>query len=536
MVTFSNKYKETGSSIKNMKWYEKLCLAFLIIHIFFISYTNFFLIPDTLDNDAAKLFLHTIEIWNNKKIFLPNWVNQTTLEIDCAALLALPFYGIFKNVYIAFGVSNLIFIFLYIHIFHILLKRNDMKLITRIITYIFMLIPFSFGQLLYYNMMFFAGGQYVVKVIVPLMYIVVLTSDKIGLKEKVIGILSIILTFVMGVSSGPYILATGIAPIILGYILCDAIKKKNIKDLFCIKSYYIIALGFFACLGEFICIKKHVNTLGNSFSIIQGLDITKSFFSKFSAFFELFGGFSYDETKVLSLEGIMLSFKCIFALIILIICIASIIFTIRNRLKNKTSVYILCIIAVNFFVLWFTDTFGTARYLLLFIIPLYVLVADYLETEIQGISDEAVRKNTFIIVLLFITLELVICNYQVLNNKSFPYFAHENMKYEMIVDFVHEQPEEHVFVVNDNGQPEVYRILDSSREKEYLVYLTDTQTIEVHDYYWSDEYYDWLNDGFLLVGCDTNTSIDMMPEEIVNRSKHIGQVHNFYIYRVMPAR
>lgn len=532
MLAISNNIKETSYIIKSMKWYEKLCLAILIIQIIFITYTNFFLIPNTLDNDAAKLFLHTIEIWKNKKIFLPNWVNQTTLEIDCAALLAFPFYGIFKNIYIAFGLSNLTFIFLYIYILSILLKRNDMKLVTRIITYIFMLIPFSFGQLLYYNMMFFAGGQYVVKVLVPLMYIVVLTSDEIGTKEKIIGAISIILTFIMGVSSGPYVLASGIAPIVLGYLLCDAIKKKSIKELFCIKSYYIVILGFFACLGELICIKKHVNTLGNSFSIIPGLDITKSFFSKFSAFFELFGGFSYDGTKVLSLDGIMFSFKCVFALILLIICISAIIFALRSRLNNELSVYILCIFTVNFFVLWFTDTFGTARYLLVFIIPLHILVADYMETKILCISDKTIRTNTFGIVLFIIFLELIICNYQVLNNKSFPYFAHENTKYELIVDFLNEQPEEHVFVVNDNGQPEIYRMLDLSGEKEYLVYLTDTQTIEVHDYYWSDEYYSWLNDGFLLVGCDSNTSIDMMPEEIRERSEHIGQVHNYYIYRV----
>ena len=214
--------------MKNMSWHERLCLAILAIQIIFIAYTNFFLIPDTLDNDAAKLFLHTIEIWDNKKIFLPNWANQTTLEIDCASLLALPFYGIFRNIYTTFGFSNLIFVFLYIYILSILLKRTGLKLITRIILYIFMLIPFSFGQLLYYNMLFFAGGQYVVKVIVPLMYIIVLTSDEIGIREKAIGIISIILTFIMGISSGPYVLASGIAPVILGFFICDAIRIRSI--------------------------------------------------------------------------------------------------------------------------------------------------------------------------------------------------------------------------------------------------------------------------------------------------------------------
>lgn len=230
MINICKKKKYVLAIMKNMSWHERLCLAVLAIQIIFIAYTNFFLIPDTLDNDAAKLFLHTIEIWDNKKIFLPNWANQTTLEIDCASLLALPFYGIFRNIYTAFGFSNLIFCFLYIYILSILLKRTGLKLITRIILYIFMLIPFSFGQLLYYNMLFFAGGQYVVKVIVPLMYIIVLTSDEIGIREKAIGIISIILTFIMGISSGPYVLASGIAPVILGFLYAMQLGKGVSKN------------------------------------------------------------------------------------------------------------------------------------------------------------------------------------------------------------------------------------------------------------------------------------------------------------------
>lgn len=180
------------------------------------------------------------------------------------------------------------------------------------------------------------------------------------------------------------------------------------------------------------------------------------------------------------------------------------------------------------FILWFTDFLGTARYLLVVIVPLFILATGYVDRLINNLSVRKEKIISIVITTALILLELIFSDYWVLTDRSIPYFAHENEKYEQIVEFVNTQPEKHIFVINDNGQPEVYRIMDNSGDKEYLVYLTETQTIEVHDYYWHDEYYDWLDDGFLLVGCDTNTSIDMMPDDIVARSE------KYVPYRIFP--
>ena len=39
----------------------------------FLIYANLKLIPETLDNDVAKLFLHIIKMWEHKTLFVPDW-------------------------------------------------------------------------------------------------------------------------------------------------------------------------------------------------------------------------------------------------------------------------------------------------------------------------------------------------------------------------------------------------------------------------------------------------------------------------------
>lgn len=520
---------------KAMKKQEKLCVIVLLLQIAFIAYTNMFMVQNTLDNDAAKLFLHAVEIWKNKKIFLPNWSNMTTLEIDCAALLAMPFYGLTKNLYLSFTLSNLSFAIIYIYLFSILLKRVYVSKQVRIITYIFLLIPFSFGQLFYYNMMFFSGGQYVVKVLVPLMYIVVLTSDGIGIRENVVALISALLTLIMGISSGPYIFVTGVVPVTVAYLIYECIYKQKLKDFICYKSFYIAVVGFMAVLGELICLKKHVNTTGNSLTLVSGSDLIYSFLDKILEFFEIYGGFSHASIPILSIDGLLMAYKYIVALVIFIVTILAVIHGVKNSKSNKVIAYVSTLFVVNYVIVLFTASEGVARYLLVFLVPSMLLMALYVEKRIKSIGDKRETLVVSYVVVFLILIELLVSDFQVLTDRAFPDVTHENRKYIGIVELLKEQPEGHVFVMNDNGQPELYRILDFNGEKEYLVFLTDTQTIEVHDYYWSDEYYNWLNEGFLLVGCDTNTSIDMMPEDIANRSEKIGSVQNYSIYRVSPA-
>ena len=47
---------------------------------------------------TMNLMLHAVEMWNNKTPFITGWVETTTLELDCATLIAAPVYGSYNFV------------------------------------------------------------------------------------------------------------------------------------------------------------------------------------------------------------------------------------------------------------------------------------------------------------------------------------------------------------------------------------------------------------------------------------------------------
>lgn len=252
-------FRKALDKIKKQKYLEYLLLAVIVVQFLFILYTNLTKIPATLDNDAAKVFIHAMEMWKHKTFFVPAWKNMTTLEVDCSTLLALPIYGITKDIYKSFGAANVLILAVYIYIFNILMNRLNSGKIAKYMAIIMLMIPFGFGQLMYYNMMFFAAGQYNIKVLVPLMMLIVIISEKLDLETIIIGVVCIFLTCILGISSGPYVIATGIIPILAGYILFDLLKRNKITELANYKTYFIILEILAAYIGEKICLRADVN-------------------------------------------------------------------------------------------------------------------------------------------------------------------------------------------------------------------------------------------------------------------------------------
>lgn len=257
--------------MRGKRW--EIVLSILVgLQILFVIYTNLFRIPITIDNDSAKLFLHAIEMWENKTFFVPDWTNMTTLEADCALLLAAPIYGVIHNIYISFGIANIIIMFLYLYIISALLCRMDITKPYRIAALGLILIPYSFGQLNYYNMTFFAGGQYAVKALIPLLLIWLLTADE---KEEkniswyLIAALCSILALVSGISSGPYVLLCGIVPVVLCYVwFVVSERSKLYSNLFCRKNMVCVLEGLLFLTGVIITYKMNVGSTSTNMQIL----------------------------------------------------------------------------------------------------------------------------------------------------------------------------------------------------------------------------------------------------------------------------
>lgn len=86
----------------------------LVTQIFFIIYMYINHSTTMLDYDSSNVYTHMVEMFKNGDLFISDWINTTTLELDCSSLFALPLYAITKNVFLSYGISNIIIILMYI--------------------------------------------------------------------------------------------------------------------------------------------------------------------------------------------------------------------------------------------------------------------------------------------------------------------------------------------------------------------------------------------------------------------------------------
>ena len=218
------------NKLKNLTKHPVSIIFILILAVEFAYLIKYNLIHASaaMDQDAAKLMTHTIEIVRTGKLLIPNWRYMTTHEIDSSMLLAIPFYAITKNLYLSFALSNTIYMFVLLALLLSLFKNFGAKSEIALLVCCLIYIPYSFGMLDYMNMLFIRGGQYSIKILIPLLAILILTfPDKNKKRDYTLSAVWLFLVFLSAFSSGLFPFVTGILPIAGAYFVNAFFRKKN---------------------------------------------------------------------------------------------------------------------------------------------------------------------------------------------------------------------------------------------------------------------------------------------------------------------
>ena len=355
----------------------------LLVQIFLIIACNLTLLERNIDGDNAKLFVHIMEMWRNRKIVIPDWSYMTTLEIDCSSLLALPFYAITDNIYLSFGIANVIcMLFFVVTVFYLFKGKH---ILYPLFAANLLCIPYAVGMLDYFNMLFFGGAQYIIKVLLPILFIAVLMNSENSKKIwRIIWLgfsgIFIVLLFVTSVSSGIYVFAVGILPIILMYLSYKILNRQKIPVHFmvlCGMSLLVTVAG--------ICLNDRImgGARGNSMILINIYQVLSNTSSCIAGIFELFGGSTTEMTlPVFSLEGIAMLAKIIFVFVFLACGIVAVQKLLKKQLDFRMTL-LLSVFVWNLFVLLVSNVragSGTYeyRYHLMGMIPLICVTSKVL--------------------------------------------------------------------------------------------------------------------------------------------------------------
>ncbi|MCI8285817.1 MAG: hypothetical protein HFE90_11300 [Firmicutes bacterium] len=207
--------------------------------------------------DASSYYLKSIEMWNQKSLFIDNWQEQTTLYIDSPVPIAALLYGIINNIYIAYGISNIITLLVILVIFISILRTvefNNLAISLSLCLILCPLINISFNNandLGYISCMLTSAGYYSIKILICL--IVIRSVLGIINKEKIkaLMIICFILEFISSISSGWYILITIICPLCI-YCVYRIFKTNSIYANPKILYLFIFSSIILCFIGKFI--------------------------------------------------------------------------------------------------------------------------------------------------------------------------------------------------------------------------------------------------------------------------------------------
>lgn len=365
-------------------WLEILLCVGIVIQIGALAVFNLTRLPYESNYDSSCAYAQIVEMWRQKRILLKDWAYQTTLGIDSPVLLGALFYGITKNAFTAFGLANIVTVIVYACLFYDILKQADVKKNMRLLAVLFLLTPYSTGQLGYMPMLFTSAGSYAYKLLVPLLLIDILVRMHKGQEIKKYWYLILFATFFVfdtAVSSGEYILLCAVLPLI-GYEILHVLIGNDIKQIFNKRLGFLILESAIYVVGIKVGRRTGIiESVGSQMMLTKAKHFPSVIAKCLTGIFQLFGGIpDYEDIPVTQTYGMMYLFRFFLAAVIL----ASWIYLLKHLKENakyKELVgMITCIFAVNLIVLIFanvnyaTKTFEY-RYHLISMIPMILLTS-----------------------------------------------------------------------------------------------------------------------------------------------------------------
>ena len=458
-----------------------------VLQYFAAVFFNFRYISASVESDSAKLYRHAIEMSKNHALYIKGWSNATTMEWDSAAILAAPFYSLTHNIYISVALANTVLLLFFLFLVFVLFKRFNQPTINIMKAYNLFLIPYGFGMLEYFNMMFFGGSQYIFRLILPVTFIIIMKTEK-GKRLRPLNIIlcafAAVMFLIAASSSGIYILVSCAMPLFV-VVLLDAILSDNFKsyDLY----QYAVCVCILVCAGIGVVLNKSIGggELGNTMSLLRWYDWRYYADAFVEGYFRIMGAMpgmiEGDEVAVMSLRGFAFLLKFVISILVLIVMVVAIKQTVFKGKRADIRYYLAGISFVNLAMLLVCETRYSslnstleARYLLPVIVPILLIIPIQLELWKDSWSKylQIIVSVVFAVGTVFVTAVGYVDAHDALDQYAFC---------DEIVDYVKESGYTDVIFVEDRPDAEVCRLKDL--DHTYVSYIPGGPLMDVVDFY-----------------------------------------------------
>lgn len=400
--------RETRSSFSKIEW---VIAGVICLEVLYLFYCNIIHIPDNIESDIAKMMEHTMEMAAHKTLFLHDWIYTTTAEWDSVALPAIIIYLITNNIFFSYGIVNCANIVLFSAVVVKLLRQDELERPYRMLALAVLYGLYDMDDIWYTSdMLFTAGAQYIYKVMMPLLFLAVLTIPE---KERrrtgnvIWMILFLFLTSLTAMSSGVYVWLCGLLPVILclscyfffDYYQCNQSDNRSFKWTIWQKKYQsiIIAVTIIATVsGLMLCRVLHVNPGSSTKMDLRTLsEVAEQPFRTFSTFLQIWSLFPMQPVPVMSLRGMAMAVKFILISALLLFGFYGFRCVFGRGLEVRSC--LMAVFAWNYTILFLT--YSTPRYQLMGAIPLMLCAIYALRDLLEKPGFSVAQTGVFAIIL-----------------------------------------------------------------------------------------------------------------------------------------
>ena len=381
---------------------DKAVLIALIAQIAFILLMNIFRADTIIDFDSSSAYMHEMEMGSQGRIFPLEYSYQASMDLDGAAVISAFLYHFTGDIFLSRGIANSLVVLLYIYVAYTVLSALCLSAIWVRFGILLFLIPYSMTILGYWRTLFAGGGFFAFRALIPLLVISLLLDIDKGtkpVKYAFRAVLLLVMVFLTGLSSGPYILLSAVFPL----ILWEAVRAFIVADYKQMLSKRM-ALGILSALASLtgLAVQKAIgfSSTADSKVILTSSKWVDAVLSSFAGIFELFGGLTvHEDVRLFSAEALGTAVDFLVTCILITSVIYTLVTCIRKKEISDMKGYIFSLMFVNAMMFSFLDlkygvTVYESRYHLVSMLPAFFLLAEMMEDISKSSRLKAVQSRT----------------------------------------------------------------------------------------------------------------------------------------------
>ena len=510
-----------------------LLALILVLQVAVLGYFNLFHMKDHMGFDSSWNYLKSTLIWNEKTISGEGlWIETSNAQLDTPTLPAALLYGITGNIFLSYGITNLILLALLLWVLWSLLTRLNLSLCATFVGLNLLVCPYLtadfavINDLSYISNMLTGASYYSIRALLALLVFNEIICFHRENRFRPLCIVSLLLCCLCGLSSGAFMLIVLLVPCLM-YELLLAFLKADWKQLIKKESLFLYACSAILVVGRWL--GKHALGIITDDTTRTWTSLEKlwtNIGAVFQGFLKLIGALPATDANVpiISPRG----FPVIFFLFLALVFVLGIGLAVKKIRKDLfaedeiplflLTVLLTTIVIFSLFNVQYGSSIFEERYLIIAFLALIVLVAELIDRLKPGTPFA-------ILVMAGLILSLAVVN--VKSDQTYLKNTNDSWQMEDIVETAKENNAQLAYCWGQDVWTLGLALRVYDMDRVYKDVYADGAFHHWGDYLLMEHNSDYSGPTLLIV---SEPQIDDIPEEIFSQYDLVQVLDNVHIF------